>query len=178
MSPTALDGSVHCESEGVEASLAVLVGFDLLTCGSADSGVGAGIDSYYEYLMKAYILLGDDVFLQRFNTVSRPSPSSACPSVCLQPLPACPPPVSHCCARFTALQCHHEIHQSAATAAQRAHAQPHGQRAQLDGFPAGLLPRLAGQEFFQREFLLQPDETFARGVMVFVFFSRRFCEEI
>lgn len=33
-----------------------------------DSGVGAGIDSYYEYLMKAYILLGDDEFLQRFNT--------------------------------------------------------------------------------------------------------------
>ncbi|XP_054613816.1 ER degradation-enhancing alpha-mannosidase-like protein 3 isoform X2 [Dunckerocampus dactyliophorus] len=33
-----------------------------------DSGVGAGIDSYYEYLMKAYILLGDKVFLERFNT--------------------------------------------------------------------------------------------------------------
>ncbi|KAM9306797.1 ER degradation-enhancing alpha-mannosidase-like protein 3 isoform 4-T6 [Pholidichthys leucotaenia] len=33
-----------------------------------DSGVGAGIDSYYEYLLKAYILLGDRVFLQRFNT--------------------------------------------------------------------------------------------------------------
>ncbi|XP_018525913.1 ER degradation-enhancing alpha-mannosidase-like protein 3 [Lates calcarifer] len=33
-----------------------------------DSGVGAGIDSYYEYLMKAYILLGDNVFLERFNT--------------------------------------------------------------------------------------------------------------
>ncbi|XP_069039628.1 ER degradation-enhancing alpha-mannosidase-like protein 3 isoform X1 [Lepisosteus oculatus] len=33
-----------------------------------DSGVGAGIDSYYEYLMKAYILLGDDVYLERFNT--------------------------------------------------------------------------------------------------------------
>lgn len=32
-----------------------------------DSGVGAGIDSYYEYLMKAYILLGDNVFLERFN---------------------------------------------------------------------------------------------------------------
>ncbi|OBS75963.1 hypothetical protein A6R68_17584, partial [Neotoma lepida] len=25
-----------------------------------DSGVGAGIDSYYEYLLKAYVLLGDD----------------------------------------------------------------------------------------------------------------------
>uniref|UniRef100_S4RPA3 alpha-1,2-Mannosidase n=1 Tax=Petromyzon marinus TaxID=7757 RepID=S4RPA3_PETMA len=32
-----------------------------------DSGVGAGIDSYYEYLFKAYILLGDDTFLERFN---------------------------------------------------------------------------------------------------------------
>ncbi|XP_068599237.1 ER degradation-enhancing alpha-mannosidase-like protein 3 [Brachionichthys hirsutus] len=32
-----------------------------------DSGVGAGIDSYYEYLLKAYILLGDELFLQRFN---------------------------------------------------------------------------------------------------------------
>lgn len=38
----------------------------------ADSGVGAGIDSYYEYLMKAYILLGDNVFLDRFNVVSIP----------------------------------------------------------------------------------------------------------
>ncbi|XP_068273078.1 ER degradation-enhancing alpha-mannosidase-like protein 3 isoform X2 [Nyctibius grandis] len=34
-----------------------------------DSGVGAGIDSYYEYLLKAYVLLGDDSFLERFNTV-------------------------------------------------------------------------------------------------------------
>ncbi|XP_010851391.1 PREDICTED: ER degradation-enhancing alpha-mannosidase-like protein 3 isoform X2 [Bison bison bison] len=33
-----------------------------------DSGVGAGIDSYYEYLLKAYVLLGDDSFLERFNT--------------------------------------------------------------------------------------------------------------
>ncbi|KAM8828061.1 ER degradation-enhancing alpha-mannosidase-like protein 3 isoform 2-T2 [Spinachia spinachia] len=32
-----------------------------------ESGVGAGIDSYYEYLMKAYILLGDNLFLDRFN---------------------------------------------------------------------------------------------------------------
>ncbi|XP_056628408.1 ER degradation-enhancing alpha-mannosidase-like protein 3 isoform X1 [Triplophysa dalaica] len=32
-----------------------------------DSGVGAGIDSYYEYLMKAYVLLGDDQYRQRFN---------------------------------------------------------------------------------------------------------------
>ncbi|XP_064616048.1 ER degradation-enhancing alpha-mannosidase-like protein 3 [Liolophura sinensis] len=32
-----------------------------------DSGVGAGIDSYYEYVLKAYILLGDDTYLDRFN---------------------------------------------------------------------------------------------------------------
>ncbi|ELT95927.1 hypothetical protein CAPTEDRAFT_219288 [Capitella teleta] len=32
-----------------------------------ESGVGAGIDSYYEYLMKAYILLGDETYLHRFN---------------------------------------------------------------------------------------------------------------
>ena len=38
---------------------------------SIDSGVGAGIDSYYEYLLKAYVLLGDDSFLERFNTVSK-----------------------------------------------------------------------------------------------------------
>lgn len=38
----------------------------------ADSGVGAGIDSYYEYLLKAYVLLGDDQLLQRFNIVSVP----------------------------------------------------------------------------------------------------------
>jgi len=32
-----------------------------------ESGVGAGSDSYYEYLMKAYILLGDPTYLERFN---------------------------------------------------------------------------------------------------------------
>lgn len=32
-----------------------------------ESGVGAGSDSYYEYLMKAYILLGDTTYLNRFN---------------------------------------------------------------------------------------------------------------
>lgn len=35
-----------------------------------DSGVGAGIDSYYEYCLKAYILLADEKYLKRFNTVS------------------------------------------------------------------------------------------------------------
>ena len=37
---------------------------------SPESGVGAGIDSYYEYVLKAYILLGDDNYLDRFNKVS------------------------------------------------------------------------------------------------------------
>lgn len=32
-----------------------------------DSGVGAGIDSYYEYCLKSYILLGDERYLARFN---------------------------------------------------------------------------------------------------------------
>lgn len=32
-----------------------------------DSGVGAGIDSYYEYCLKAYVLLGDERYLTRFN---------------------------------------------------------------------------------------------------------------
>ncbi|XP_037911039.1 ER degradation-enhancing alpha-mannosidase-like protein 3 isoform X2 [Hermetia illucens] len=32
-----------------------------------DSGVGAGIDSYYEYLFKSYVLLGDNRYLARFN---------------------------------------------------------------------------------------------------------------
>ncbi|KAK6195946.1 hypothetical protein SNE40_001268 [Patella caerulea] len=32
-----------------------------------ESGVGAGIDSYYEYVLKAYILLGDESYLDRFN---------------------------------------------------------------------------------------------------------------
>ncbi|XP_043203401.1 ER degradation-enhancing alpha-mannosidase-like protein 3 isoform X1 [Amphibalanus amphitrite] len=32
-----------------------------------DSGVGAGIDSYYEYCLKAYILLGEERYLKRFN---------------------------------------------------------------------------------------------------------------
>ncbi|VDN17757.1 unnamed protein product [Gongylonema pulchrum] len=32
-----------------------------------DAGIGAGIDSYYEYCLKAYILLGDEDYLYRFN---------------------------------------------------------------------------------------------------------------
>lgn len=36
---------------------------------TADAGIGAGIDSYYEYCLKAYILLGDEGYLYRFNKV-------------------------------------------------------------------------------------------------------------
>ena len=36
---------------------------------STDSSVGAGIDSYYEYCLKAYILFGDETYLERFNRV-------------------------------------------------------------------------------------------------------------
>ena len=35
-----------------------------------DSGVGAGSDSYYEYVLKSYILLGDEEYLKRFHMVS------------------------------------------------------------------------------------------------------------
>lgn len=35
-----------------------------------DSGVGAGIDSYYEYCLKTYILLGEEEYLKRFDAVS------------------------------------------------------------------------------------------------------------
>ena len=41
----------------------------MITCHIPDSGVGAGIDSYYEYCLKSYILLGDEEFLQRFAKV-------------------------------------------------------------------------------------------------------------
>mmetsp|Transcript_28463 Transcript_28463/g.74790 ORF Transcript_28463/g.74790 Transcript_28463/m.74790 type:complete len:793 (+) Transcript_28463:124-2502(+) len=32
-----------------------------------DAGIGAGIDSYYEYLLKSYILFGDATYLEMFN---------------------------------------------------------------------------------------------------------------
>ena len=32
-----------------------------------ESGIGAGLDSYYEYVLKSYILLGDDTYLHRFH---------------------------------------------------------------------------------------------------------------
>lgn len=36
-----------------------------------DSGVGAGIDSYYEYCLKSYVLLGESRYLSRFNKVNK-----------------------------------------------------------------------------------------------------------
>lgn len=119
----------------------------------SDSGVGAGIDSYYEYLMKAYILLGDNVFLERFNIVSPPSlhvhtevSAHDCPfsSYCGLEVFQCPMYLlQHLSA--TALQCHHEVHQPASPAAQCTHAQPHCERAQLDGLSPGILSWLTGQ---------------------------------
>jgi ER degradation enhancer, mannosidase alpha-like 3 len=32
-----------------------------------ESGIGAGLDSYYEYVLKSYILLGDETYLHRFH---------------------------------------------------------------------------------------------------------------
>lgn len=32
------------------------------------TGIGAGIDSFYEYLLKAYVMFGDEELLQWFNT--------------------------------------------------------------------------------------------------------------
>ena len=34
-----------------------------------ESGVGAGIDSYYEYCLKSYILFGNKEYLRRFRLV-------------------------------------------------------------------------------------------------------------
>lgn len=34
-----------------------------------EAGVGAGTDSYYEYVLKAYVLLGDEKYLYRFDRV-------------------------------------------------------------------------------------------------------------
>jgi hypothetical protein len=32
-------------------------------------GIGAGIDSYYEYLLKAYLMFGDEEYYHMFNVV-------------------------------------------------------------------------------------------------------------
>jgi mannosidase alpha-like ER degradation enhancer 1 len=34
------------------------------------SGINAGRDSFYEYLLKSYILFGDQEYLDMFSTVS------------------------------------------------------------------------------------------------------------
>jgi len=34
-------------------------------------GIGAGHDSFYEYLLKSYLLLGDEEYLNMFEEVSR-----------------------------------------------------------------------------------------------------------
>lgn len=51
------------------------------------------------------------------------------------------------CLCITALQCHYEVHQSASLTAQCTHAQPHCERAQLDGLSPGVLPWLTGQGY-------------------------------
>ena len=54
-----------------------------MKCDAAvDSGVGAGIDSYYEYLLKAYIMLGDETYLDRFNKVRLTTDVSAASVSC------------------------------------------------------------------------------------------------
>jgi len=35
---------------------------------SAMTGIGAGTDSFYEYLLKSYILLGDEEYLDMYET--------------------------------------------------------------------------------------------------------------
>lgn len=133
---TMRSGSAGVRPAGTAARLTPPSPLTLCWVLCSDSGVGAGIDSYYEYLMKAYILLGDGVFLDRFNVVSPPAAAAGVPARVLPLTPACAP----------ALQRHHEVHQPAASAAQRAHAQSHRQRPQLDGLSPGVLPRSAGQE--------------------------------
>jgi hypothetical protein len=39
------------------------------------SGIGAGIDSFYEYLLKAYIMFGDEEMLEW--SVSHPRPNTS-----------------------------------------------------------------------------------------------------
>lgn len=72
--------------------------------------MGAGSDSYYEYCLKAYILLGDEEYRKRFQLVSPSLPPSLPPSFlpALPPSPSLPsPPLP---LSLTALQSHHEVH--------------------------------------------------------------------
>jgi len=36
---------------------------------NANSGIGSGIDSFYEYLYKAYIMFGDNIYWDMFKEV-------------------------------------------------------------------------------------------------------------
>ena len=54
----------------IMAAAGVLNGGSVISDGSwtnTDASIGAGIDSYYEYLFKGYILMGDEELLHRFN---------------------------------------------------------------------------------------------------------------
>lgn len=67
-SPTQTWLQLHCDLKTLFSVLCDCFTFFFVL--STDSSVGAGIDSYYEYCLKAYILLGDDTYLERFNRVS------------------------------------------------------------------------------------------------------------
>ena len=66
--PTQTWLQLHCDFKTLFSVLCDCFTFFFVL--STDSSVGAGIDSYYEYCLKAYILLGDDTYLERFNRVS------------------------------------------------------------------------------------------------------------
>ena len=58
---------MRCVRSCVCVCLCVCVCVCVCVCG-ADAGIGAGIDSYYEYLLKAFVMLGDSTYLGVFNT--------------------------------------------------------------------------------------------------------------
>ncbi len=43
---------------------------DSLQWKNPNAGIGAGIDSFYEYLFKAYVMFGNSKYLHMFNYVS------------------------------------------------------------------------------------------------------------
>lgn len=142
----------------------------------ADSGVGAGIDSYYEYLMKAYILLGDDVFLQRFNTVSCLLQSLFCLFATADWLP----PVSHryavCVCARGGLQHYSAIMKYISQPPLLLNVHMHNPTVSVRSWMDSLLAFFPGLQV--RNFSLRiSGEKFATGVMVFVIlagFARRF----
>ena len=60
-------------------------------CVCVCSGIGGGIDSFFEYLYKAYLLTGKKKYLKKFNQGAPPPPLTPAP---LQPTPPrhLPPP--------------------------------------------------------------------------------------